>query len=110
MPRAPASRYAFCLRKAREARRNYKRADDFRNYDFWAYQEAKWIDLANWYRSDEDVSIITHPTCPHCSDLLMLFFVEPADPGFDRRVFKCVACKHVEDVKVRIGEHFYGRW
>jgi hypothetical protein len=106
MPRAPASHYAFCLQKAKEARRNYKMADNFHDHDSWAYQESKWIDLANWYRSDEDLSVITHPACPHCRGVMMLSFIEPADPGFDRRVFKCVACEYIEDVKVRIGEHF----
>jgi hypothetical protein len=52
-----------------EAHRNYKRADSLRDHDFWAYVEAKWIDLANYYRSDEDVSIMTHPGCPHCRGL-----------------------------------------
>jgi hypothetical protein len=32
---------------------------------------------------------------------MMLSFIEFADPGYDRRVFKC-ACGHVEDIKVRI--------
>jgi hypothetical protein len=102
MPRALASHYAFCLQKAMEARRNYKRAHHFRDYDLWAYLEAKWIDLANFfYRSDEDLFAITHPMCPQCRDVMMLSFIEFADPGYDRRVFKC-ACGHVEDIKVRI--------
>jgi hypothetical protein len=37
---------------------------------------------------------------------MMLSFTEPANPGFVRRIFKCVACEYVEDVKVRIGQHF----
>jgi hypothetical protein len=31
-----------------------------------------------------------------------LSFIEPADPGYERRVSKCLACEHVEDVRVRI--------
>jgi hypothetical protein len=98
------------------ARRNYKRADNFRQDDFWDYVLAKWIDLANWYRSDEDISIVTHPTCPHCRGVMMLSFVEPAHPAYDRRVFKCIACGHVKDVKVRIdnwpglGRRMQARW
>jgi hypothetical protein len=109
MPRgAPALDYAFCLQKAMQARANYRKASTLREYEFWTYAEAKWIDLANFYRSDNDVRIsdadlwiTTYPTCPHCTGLMRLSFIEPADPGYDRRVFIC-ACGHVEDIKVRI--------
>jgi hypothetical protein len=47
------SYYMFCLQKVMEAHCNYKRADSLRDHDFWAYVEAKWVDLANYYRSDE---------------------------------------------------------
>jgi hypothetical protein len=85
-----------------EARRNHRKAHNFRDHDFWTYLEAKWIDLANYYRSEVDDSITPHPICAHCRGLMMLSFIEPAGPGYDRRVFKCVACGHVEDIKVRI--------
>jgi ribosomal protein S27AE len=84
-----------------EARRNQRSAVNRRDYNLWTYIEAKWIDLANYYRSDADVLITTRPNCPHCRGLMMLSFIEPAGPGYDRRVFKC-GCGHLEDIKVRI--------
>jgi hypothetical protein len=97
MSRAPATHYAFCLQKAMEARRNHRRAYNFRDHEFWTYLEAKWIDLANYYRSDCDEDI---PRCPHCRGSLMLSLIEPEGAGYDRRILKCV-CGHVEAVKVR---------
>jgi hypothetical protein len=91
--------YVFCLQKARVARLHSSRSETLRDYEHWAYLEAKWTDLANLYRSDQDVSITQ---CPHCSGSMVLSFIEPADPGYERRVSKCVACEHVEDVRVSL--------
>jgi hypothetical protein len=91
--------YVFCLQKAREAHLNSKRCKTLRNYEYWVYLEAKWTDLAKQYRSDQDVSITQ---CRHCSGAMVLSFIEPADPDYERRVSKCIACGPVEDVKVRI--------
>jgi hypothetical protein len=89
----------FCLQKAGQARLNSRRSATLRDYEHWAFLEAKWTDLAKLYRSDQDVSITP---CPHCSGSMALSFIEPADPGHERRVSKCLACEHVEDVRVRI--------
>jgi hypothetical protein len=91
--------YVLCLQRAREAHLNSRRSGTLRNYEYWAYLEAKWTDLAKLYRSDQDVSITQ---CPHCSGSMALSFIEPDDPGYERRVSKCAVCEHVEDVRVRI--------
>jgi hypothetical protein len=90
--------YVFCLQKARVARVHSRRSETLRDYEHWAYLEAKWTDLAKLYRSDQDVSITQ---CPHCSGSMALSFIEPADPGYERRVSKCLACEHVEDVRIQ---------
>jgi hypothetical protein len=91
--------YVLCLQRAREARLKSRRSNTLRDYEYWAYLESKWTDVARLYRSDEDVSITQ---CPHCSGPMVLSFIEPSDPGYERRVSKCLACEHVEDVRVSI--------
>jgi hypothetical protein len=91
--------YVFCLQKAGEAHVKSRRCNTLRDYEYWVYLEAKWTDLAEQYLSDQDASITQ---CRHCSGAMVLSFIEPADSGCERRVSKCVACGHIEDLKVQI--------
>jgi hypothetical protein len=53
--------YVFCLQKARVARLRSRRSESLRDYEHWGYLESIWTDLANLYRSDQDVSIHAVP-------------------------------------------------
>ncbi len=41
------------------------------------------------------------PRCPKCTTQMYLARIEPADPGFDLRIFQCPTCKHLESVLVK---------
>jgi hypothetical protein len=47
-------------------------------------------------------SLITHPPCPDCCGPTTLYYIEPADPGYDNRLFRCVACGCYNRVIVKI--------
>ena len=47
-------------------------------------------------------SLITRPPCPDCCGPTTLYYIEPADPGYDNRLFRCVACGRYNRVTVKI--------
>jgi hypothetical protein len=42
-----------------------------------------------------------HP-CPVCEVPMVLFLIERAEPGYDKRTFKCAACGGTDAIKVKI--------
>jgi predicted RNA-binding Zn-ribbon protein involved in translation (DUF1610 family) len=47
-------------------------------------------------------SLITHSPCPDCGGTMMLSCIEPAQPGYDRRTFRCAVCGYQHGVTVKI--------
>jgi hypothetical protein len=48
------------------------------------------------------ISLITHSPCPDCGGTMTLSCIEPADPGYDKRLFRCAACGYADYVRVKI--------
>jgi hypothetical protein len=42
--------------------------------------------------------------CPKCEALMMLCDIKPAPLNFERHIFKCVDCEHIEVVMVQDGK------
>jgi hypothetical protein len=47
--------------------------------------------------------VLSQPTCPKCWALMWLTRIDPDEPGYDKRTFKCVECELTvtETVKYR---------
>jgi hypothetical protein len=43
----------------------------------------------------------TARACPHCGSPMLLAVIEPLEKeGYDRRIFECLTCYHIETVVV----------
>ena len=47
--------------------------------------------------------------CPHCAARMLLKSIEPDRPGYDKRAFACVDCRHEEFVVVKFRDSFLGK-
>jgi hypothetical protein len=51
---------------------------------------------------DQKSPIIGDHPCPVCEVPMVLFLIEPAEPGYDNRTFKCAACGGTDAIKVKV--------
>jgi ssDNA-binding Zn-finger/Zn-ribbon topoisomerase 1 len=49
----------------------------------------------------QESSPIERP-CPNCGGMMRLFTIEPTQPGYDKRSFKCTACAHEDSIIVKV--------
>jgi DNA-directed RNA polymerase subunit RPC12/RpoP len=45
---------------------------------------------------------VSHVSCPKCGSIAVLAAIEPAEPGYDKRTFRCSSCGHRITMTVRI--------
>ena len=43
------------------------------------------------------------PVCTSCGSLMTLAFIEPGNPGFDLRIFKCPKCHRLQQFVIESG-------
>ena len=46
-------------------------------------------------------TVIDYPDCPLCGTTTRVVYIEPGDPGYDKRTFICSKCKHSKIVFVK---------
>jgi hypothetical protein len=49
----------------------------------------------------ENLSLRVHSPCPDCGGTMILFCIEPAEPAYEKRKFKCAECRYEDSLKVR---------
>jgi hypothetical protein len=54
-----------------------------------------------WMSSDEPLLSVP-PQCPYCGAPTTLSSIEPAEPGYDRRSFRCTACRRAHSIKTKV--------
>jgi ribosomal protein S27AE len=45
---------------------------------------------------------VFHVSCPKCGSIAVLAAIEPAEPGYDKRTFRCSSCGHQVTMTVKI--------
>lgn len=45
---------------------------------------------------------ICHPPCPLCAGRMVLSCIEPTEPGYHKRSFRCAVCGLLDSITVKI--------